>query len=172
MDGRLLYNFKTFGKGAHCCPEPVDVVPSSGISVALRFINHLEREDASKISFSDNSELLLNDKDDFDSICKEIVRKLSGKEHGNMGALLKYPLAGQWEIQLWILPQVPNGRTLYRYSDDVAGLHCFLNKPEVAKGDVALFMEVHLVLKNADPEKAAEANLRAARAGKRALRDQ
>ena len=43
------------------------------------------------------------------------------------------------------MPQIPDGRTLFRYGDSTTALHSFLNKPDVRKGNRSLFMEVHLV---------------------------
>lgn len=152
LQGRLLYSFKTFGK-KESCPEPVDAVPPSGLSAALRFISHLESDGPSKISFEDNSELTLESEDTFEIIEKEItdgLRQKHGKRHGDTNALFKEPWENSWYMQLWILPQVPGGTTLYRYSANTK-LHCFLNKSDLDKGDTTLFMEVHLLPKPLKP---------------------
>jgi len=75
------------------------------------------------------------------------MSELRANSHGDTKALFREPLVSSWDIQLLILPQVSNGTTLYRYSKDVAGLHCFPNKPELDKEDLSLFLEVHLVPK-------------------------
>lgn len=165
LQGRLLYSFKTFGEEL-CCPEPVDAVPSSGLSVALRFISHLRSDETSRISFNDNSELSFEETDNFGSIQKEIMKGLGQKLHGETKALFKFPLENSWYMQFWILPQVPDGITLYRYSADISKLHCFLNKSDLDKGDTTLFMEVHLLPK--PPKQAAKSDYRGARAAERA----
>jgi hypothetical protein len=149
LRGRLLYSFKTFGEKL-CCPEPVDAVPSSGLSVALRFISHIKTDGTSKISFDHNSELTLEFDDTYETIEKEIMGGLDENKHGVTKALFKEPLVNSWCMQLWILPQVPDGTTLYRYSAKTE-LHCFLNKPDLDKGDTTLFMEVHLLPKPLKP---------------------
>jgi hypothetical protein len=165
LQGRLLYSFKTFGEEL-CCPEPVDAVPSSGLSVAFRFISHLN--ETSKISFNDKSELSLESNDDFGSLEKEIKDELSRKNnnHGDTTALFKEPLVNNWYMQFWILPQVPDGTTVYRFNADTPKLHCFLNKPDLEKGDTALFMEVHLLPKPV--KQAAQSDSRGSRAAGRA----
>jgi hypothetical protein len=42
-DGRLLYSFKTFGETVQCL-DPLTLFPSSHVSLALRFHNHLTNE--------------------------------------------------------------------------------------------------------------------------------
>jgi len=71
-----------------------------------------------------------------------MVRKTLGKKKANT------PLFGEnfetrWKIVIWVMPQVPEGRTLFKFteSDDLAD---YLHKPYVAKGDTTLFAEVHL----------------------------
>jgi hypothetical protein len=84
LRGRLLYSFKTFGK-EFSCPEPVDEVPPSGQSAALRFINHLKSDETSKILFNDNSEISLESNDNFGSIEQEMLNSLHSnqKNHGD-----------------------------------------------------------------------------------------
>ena len=88
-------------------------------------------------------------KDNEKTIHEEIERQIrSVQADGKMKHLYKSPLKGQWDMQFWILPQVPGGRTLYRYQDDVQKLYHFLNETDVKQGDTALFMEAHLVHKS------------------------
>lgn len=76
-------------------------------------------------------------------------------------------------MQLWVLPQIPDGRTLYRYSGDTADLYSFLNKSYVEEGGLSLFMEVHLVDKDAEvSEETARGVSRRARSDRCAKRGQ
>jgi len=144
-DGRLLYSFKTFGKTEQC-PEPMTAFPPSDVSLALRFLNHLDPH-ATRLSFSNVVELEVDKNDNVDTICNAIIKGFKTATHDNTKALLKAPLRDRFDMQLWVLPQIPDGRTLFRYSGDTA-LYTFLNKPDVKKGNLSLFMEVHLVHKD------------------------
>lgn len=151
VDGHLLYSFKTFGRSKTArCPDPVTSFPSSNISLALRFINHLTHESASKLSFSDVVELEVDEDDTYDSIRDAIIEGFKTASHGNTKLLLKAPLEGSFDMQLWVLPQIPDGRTLYRYSSGKAELYRFSNKSDVEEGDLSLFMEVHIVDKDVE----------------------
>lgn len=156
IDGRLLYSFKAFGRGKIArCPDPMTSFPSSNISLALRFINHLSSEQATRLSFSTAIELDVDESDDYKSIIKAIKEGFKTASHGNTKPLLKAPLAKSFDMQLWVLPQIPDCKTLYRYSGSTAELYSFLNEPDVEEGDLGLFMEVHLVDKVAE-DKVAE----------------
>jgi len=145
-NGRLLYNFKTFGKSEiDQCPNPVTSFPSSNVSLASRFINHLTHERASKLSFCTVVELEVDKNDTHDSIRDAITKGFKTASHDNTKSLIKAPLQDSFDLQLWVLPQIPGGRTLYRYDGDGAELYSFLNKSDVKKGDLSLFVEVHLV---------------------------
>ena len=151
IDGRLLYSFKTFGRGSTaCCPNPVTSFPSSNVSLALRFFNHLTSEQAIKLSFSTAIELEVDATDDYDSIYKAITEGFQTASHGNTKALTKAPLTDLFDMQLWVLPQIPDCKALYRYSGSTAELYSFLSEPDVEEGDLSLFMEVHLVDKVAE----------------------
>ena len=149
-DGRLMYSFKTFGKGKTTrCPDPMTAFPLSNISLALRFTNHLTSEQAAKLSFSTVVELEVDETDDYYSIRNAILEGFKTASHGNSKPLFKAPLADSFDMQFWVLPQIPDCRTLYRYSGREAELYSFLNKRDVEEGDLSLFMEVHLVDKDA-----------------------
>lgn len=165
--GRLKYSFKTFGvtKG---CPRPVHQFPSGGISVAVRFVNHLEGKEASKLMFSSTIELELEENDKAAEILQAIQETVESiQADGKMRALYKPPLQDQWGVQFWVLPQVPGGTTLYRYKSSVQALHSFLNQTEVSQGDATLFMEVHLVPKRQASDDAGKKSGRATRTAQR-----
>jgi hypothetical protein len=165
-DGRTLYSFKPFGTEANSCPNPVKSVPSSGISVALRFISHLEGQEASNVKFKDTVELSLDANDSPKKIFELFKKDFAGPEYSKTKALVNPPLLDQWQIQLWILPQIPDCRTLFQYKDGGAGLASFLNRPKKGKVDPTLFMEVHLLPKDVAPEsKEAPRSIRAAKRG-------
>jgi hypothetical protein len=169
-DGRLLYSFKTFGQTVQC-PQPLTSFPSSNVSLALRFFNHLKSERASKLLFSNIVELEIDNSDDHNSISKAILKGFKTASHANTKALLKAPLKDQFDLQLWVLPQIPDGRTLFRYGDSATALHSFLNKPDVRKGNLSLFMEVHLVDKVKEvSEKTKEKTSRRTKSDRYALR--
>lgn len=55
----------------------------------------------------------------------------------------------------------------YRYSGDAADIYSFLNKFDVEEGDLSLFVEVHLVDKDAEiSEETARKMTRRARSGR------
>jgi hypothetical protein len=148
-DGRTLYSFKPFGTGANSCPNPAKSVPSSGISVALRFVNYLEGEEARSAKFNDTVELVLDANDSPKEIFELFKEEFGKPEYGKTTkALVNPPLLDQWQVQLWILPQIPDCRTLFQYKDGGAGLASFLNRPEKGRVDRTLFMEVHLIPKD------------------------
>lgn len=132
IDGRLLYSFSPFGRGKTArCPDPIASLPPPTVSPALRFIKHLTSEQASKLSFSTAIELEVDEADDYKSTHDAITGGFKTASHGNTKALTKAPLADSFETQFWVLPQIPDGKTLYRYSDSTAKLYSFLNKPDV-----------------------------------------
>lgn len=173
-DGRLLYSFKTFGETLRC-PDPMTSFPSSNVSLALRFHNHLTNDQASKLSFSTLIELEVDRYDNYDSIRKAIIAGFGFKtsSHDNTKPLLKAPLQGSFDMQLWVLPQIPDGKTLFRYSGDAADLYSFLNKSDVEEGDLSLFMEVHLIDNDTEvSEETAREETRSARSERCAKRGQ
>lgn len=75
IGGRLKYSFKAFGV-TRKCPNPVDAFPSAGVSVAVRFVDHLGDPEASKLSFTSTLELRLNKSDTQDSMRMSTMRDL------------------------------------------------------------------------------------------------
>jgi hypothetical protein len=144
INGRLLYSFKTFGKTVRC-RNPMTSFPPSNLSLALRFINHLTHPPATKLSFSTVIELEIDKHDNYASIRDAIIEGFKTAWHDNTELLLKAPLKDSFDLQLWVLPQIPNGKTLYRYSGGGAELYSFLSRAGVKKGDLSLFVEVHIV---------------------------
>jgi hypothetical protein len=125
------------------------------------------------LSFSTVVELEVDRYDNYDSIRKAIIAGFKTASHDNTKPLLKAPLQGSFDMQLWVLPQIPDGRTLYRYSGDTADLYSFLNKSYVEEGGLSLFMEVHLVDKDAEvSEETARGVSRRARSDRCAKRGQ
>lgn len=121
-EGRLLYNFKTWKHSESPIHELRAFPPDDAtVTIALRFVHHLENRDAKKLNFSTTEEILLSAEDDCHSICKEITKDLKTPgHHHDAAALFKEPLKDSWSIELWILPQLPHigglpdeGRTLY-----------------------------------------------------------
>lgn len=134
-EGHFWYSFKTFGTVGtpHVCPNPVDAVPESGISMALRIVNHLQGTEIASLSLPDTLEFKLNETDNLITIRAAIERNVKSLTHA------------QWELQLWVLPQTPNGKTLYRYKKGVSGLHSFLDQTELDNEHMSLFAEAHVV---------------------------
>lgn len=152
-EGRLLYNFKAWNV-TDSSVIPVYEFPTDGITMALRFVNHLEGNDAENLRFRSTVEIVLDEKDNYASICEVINEKLEeAGYHPNTTGLFEKPLQGKWTIELWILPQIPNpgelpglGRGLYKCdTTDEIELHKFLNQTDVDNHDTSLFVEVHIV---------------------------
>lgn len=152
-EGRLLYTFKTWKQSESPIHELHAFLPDDAtVTVALRFVHHLESKEAKKLNFSATNELLLDAKDDYHSICEEVTEGLKTPgDHPDAAALFKKPLKDSWSIELWILPQLPNiggfpdeGRTMYKF-DENSELFAFLDSELVEDGDLTLFGEVHIV---------------------------
>jgi hypothetical protein len=90
-DGRTLYSFKPFGTGANSCPNPAKSVPSSGISVALRFVNYLEGEEARSAKFNDTVELVLDANDSPKEIFELFKEEFGKPEYGKTTKALVNP---------------------------------------------------------------------------------
>jgi hypothetical protein len=164
-EGRTLYSFKPFGTEANSCPNPLKLVPSSGISVALRFVKYLEGPEASNVKFKKTIEISLDATDNPKNMFEFLKHGFAGSVYGRTKALVNPPLIDQWQIRLCILPQIPECRTLFQYKDGGAGLASFLNKPKKGERNLTLFMEVHLVPKDVAVE--SKESPRSARAAKR-----
>jgi hypothetical protein len=98
-DGRLLYSCKTFIETTQC-PDPMTIFPSSNVSLALRFFNHLTHEGASKLSSPTVIELEVDRYDKYDSIRKAIVAGFKTASHDNSKALSKTLIQGKFDMQL------------------------------------------------------------------------
>ena len=145
-EGRLLYNFRSWNVKN---PEilsgyaltPLKKPLEKEITVAVRYYNHLPFEETRQLQFPEGEEIVFDPIDKYE-VFRNMVRKTLGKKKANA------PLFGEnfetrWKIVIWVMPQVPEGRTLFKFteSDDLAD---YLHKPYVAKGDTTLFAEVHL----------------------------
>lgn len=99
-DGRLLYDFTSWKK-KDLLPHRMQAFPTKPgiITIALRFVNHLENHPASTLRFSSTHELEVEKDDGFDSICREIRLDLEGLRQGTghpqTKALFRAPLRNQ-----------------------------------------------------------------------------
>ncbi|KAK5118777.1 hypothetical protein LTR85_007983 [Meristemomyces frigidus] len=140
--------------------------PEDGVSVAVRFVDHLDLGDVQderissdgykNISFPTDLEVQV-EPDDIVTTLKKVLWKVLRVTKESEGVevtshvLFKKPLSGQWELQLWVMPQSPKLRKLFRYPNGCEGstdqLHEFLDPEMVARGDRRLYMEAHIIVR-------------------------
>jgi hypothetical protein len=143
VGGSLLYNFRVWE--SDMAPDfnvdPLTEWPGRDITVAVRYISHLKGKEADALRFSLGYEIFCGEKDSHKTLCAAFMRDLRRKNANN--ALFQSNLIGSWRLELWIMPQIPKGRSLFRFESQAKLMH-WLHKPFVAKGDRVLFAEVHL----------------------------
>lgn len=162
---RLRYCFRSFDPADHGIG--VRRLREKRILVAARYVNHLKHIDhlieqgqyrhlnqlklaAQNIDYSLGRSDVFGDFDDYSKICAHIMQDMSEQkrpEHpSNLAKLFREPLADQWRLELWVLPQIECATKLYRFTEDDS-LGNFLDASLVEQGDLRLFMEVHIVPK-------------------------
>ena len=141
--GRLLYDFglwnRDIARSHNMQPIERDTeFPESGITVALRYINHLQDSSVKDIKCNAGEEYEVAEGGGDGVLCDKIKKSLTERSQ----ALQAFE--GNWDIELRIMPQTPNGRTLYKFKQS-SRLANWLHKPSVDNGDASLFAEVHLI---------------------------
>lgn len=144
----------------------VEAFPKAGIDVAVRFVHHLDLGEVEieaisthgfkHIDFPMDQEVTLEPEDDVTSLTKALTKLLEDTKESEgvdvtSGVLFEEPLLNKWEFKLWVMPQSPELRKLFRYPTAWEGstglLHEFLDPKMVAGGDRRLYMEAHVVPK-------------------------
>ena len=132
------------------------------IVVAARYVNHFNHVDhlkdvshlqylktlkhaASSTDFSHSR----RDRFDDDASYAKIRESVERDMRDELPKLFKAPLQHQWQLELWVLPQIGGGTKFHRFTEDVRLSH-FLNPVLFEQGDLRLFMEVHIVPKIAE----------------------
>lgn len=143
VEGILLYNFKdwTIDAAADFGVDRVTEWPGQDITVAVRYISHLEGKEAGALTFPLGKEIECGENDNHDSLCAAFVRILR-KKNANSPLFLAAS-KGSWRLEVWIMPQISEGRNLFRFEGKAKLIH-WLHKSNVVEGDMALFAEVHL----------------------------
>jgi hypothetical protein len=147
-EGRLLYNFKAWSNLDILPGYPlkrVKTLPKKDLTVAIRYHSHLPFEEAQQLEFPIGEEIIFDARDldrnkNHKVFCNQIRDNLEVPANA---PLFSKRRAESWTIDVWVMPQVPEGRTLFRFAvkDTLAD---YLHAPCVAEGDMALFAEVHL----------------------------
>lgn len=143
--------------------------PKAGIDVAVRFVHHLDLErvdhhtlikegDKYKykdIGFPTNFHIRAGSGDGVEAVEEDILKELRSTEVSE--DVTSWLLLGEefaevkWELQLWVMPQSPKLRKLFKYptgwAESTGQLHEFMDPVMVANGDRRLYMEVHVVPK-------------------------
>lgn len=134
-------------------PDSVPEWPKHGIKVAVRCVNWLAHEgQLTDIRFPPDLQLVIDEQDTIEDVCGIINQEIDqkGTEDGvkvNSATLFKPPLAKTWELELWVLPQSPDGQgKLRRYTR--GRLLTFLSTSlRMRSNDKRLYMEAHVVSK-------------------------
>jgi len=143
VGGSLLYNFRVWE--SDMAPDfnvdPVTEWPGRDITVAVRYISHLKGKEADALRFPLGYEIFCGEKDSHGTLCAAFMRNLKRENPNN--ALFQSNFIGSWRLEVWIMPQIPKGRSLFRFESQAKLMH-WLHEPYVAEGDTVLFAEVHL----------------------------
>jgi hypothetical protein len=143
VEGSLLYDFRHWA--LDIAPEfdvsPVTVFPGRKISVAVRYVSHLTGREAEALKFPLGKEISCDEDDDCADICAAFMRIL--EKENVKSALFHRTFKSSWRLEVWIMPQIPEGRTLFRFEGEAKLMH-WLHEPYVATGDTALLAEVYL----------------------------
>lgn len=143
IEGNLLYNFRewAFDTAAEFDVDPVKKWPGQDITVAVRYISHLKGKEAEALKFPLGEEIECGEKDNHKSLCAAFVRNL--QRENAKSALFLAPSKDSWRLEVWVMPQISEGRSLFRFDDNAKLMH-WLDESYVAEGDMTLFAEVHL----------------------------
>ena len=143
VEGNLLYNFRewAFDTAAEFDVDPVKKWPGQDITVAVRYISHLKGKEAEALKFPLGEEIECGEKDNHKSLCAAFARNL--QKVNAKSALFRPPSKDSWRLELWVMPQISEGRSLFRFDDNAKLMH-WLHESYVAEGDMTLFAEVHL----------------------------
>ncbi|KAK3699731.1 hypothetical protein LTR37_016336 [Vermiconidia calcicola] len=127
----------------HSLPDP-----PVEIDVVVRWVNRLRIANAASLKFKDNQQFISEVDDTYDVTVQHLTKEL--REH--TPDLFRSPLKNCWELELWIMPAwYPTG---LKVSNDT--LQDFLWKDKADAGDTQLYMEAHIVPKQAQESEAVE----------------
>ena len=155
--GRLLYDFKTWTNpdiipGYTLIPLRKKLKNKVMVTVAIRYYSHLPFEEMRQLELPVGDEIEFQSGDMSSDVNHDVfdqqIRQNLRRSRKN-APLFDGRHAESWKIAIWLMPQVPEGRTLFRFAAKDT-LVDYLHKPFVAKGDTTLFAEVHLCPKGSD----------------------
>lgn len=156
-DGCLLYNFKSWTNpdiipGYPLIPLKKKSEKKVMVTVAIRYYSHLPFQEMRQLELPVGDEIEFESRDmnpdvNHEVFGKQIRQNLSRSKEN--APLFDGRHAESWKIDIWLMPQVPGGRTLFRFAANYT-LVDYLHRPFVANGDTTLFAEVHLCPKGSD----------------------
>jgi len=140
--------------------------PKTGIDVAIRFVCHLSLDAVNHEAINQGNYKVINyprhlvyhmqAADDYGALKRWLLRDMEGMEKSEGDDVTSWVLFGKafkdvldWDLQLWVMPQSPKLRKMFRYPTGKAGstdqLHEFLESEMVVKDDRRLYIEAHVV---------------------------
>ncbi|KAK5728928.1 hypothetical protein LTR15_002069 [Elasticomyces elasticus] len=135
----------TFNKfdPAACRPSlgKAAITESRTVVVVVRYVSHLSESSRNGLQFHEDFQLIIDHRDDFDSLMKNIRAELW--DNPGTATLFEDGLGDTWWLQLWILPQVSEPQKLFRLEQaDV--LSNFVSPEGLKKQPPKLYMEAHI----------------------------
>ena len=160
IKGRVLYNFRDGWVSWDSNPDILSRYPltplqkseepfSEDITVAVRYFSHLPFQETQQLELPVGEEIIFEPGDTDQCVpkknrevfCDQIRRSL--RKFKANALLFNGRHAKSWMIEIWVMAQVPEGKTLFRFAANDT-LVDYLHEPFVAEGDTVLFAEVHL----------------------------